>query len=138
MNKYYSKIKKDALLGIKFSQDELVTGRLDISPEEEYLQLACIKPDVDSYRPHIHKILKRDTYITQECWILFQGRVEVVLYDFDTEHTIIDKIILESGDAFITFRGGHGYNILDKDSIIWEMKSGPYLGQNLDKEFIDV
>jgi hypothetical protein len=36
----------------------------------------------------------------------------------------------------MTFRGGHNYYILEEDTIVYEYKTGPYLGQDLDKEFI--
>jgi hypothetical protein len=37
----------------------------------------------------------------------------------------------------MTFRGGHNYLILEDDTIVYEYKTGPYLGQELDKVFLN-
>ena len=37
----------------------------------------------------------------------------------------------------MTFQGGHTYEILEEDTIVYEYKTGPYKGQANDKEFID-
>jgi hypothetical protein len=37
----------------------------------------------------------------------------------------------------MTFRGGHNYLILEEDTIVYEYKTGPYMGQQLDKVFLE-
>ena len=37
----------------------------------------------------------------------------------------------------MTFQGGHTYEILEDDTIVYEYKTGPYKGQENDKVFID-
>ena len=44
--------------------------------------------------------------------------------------------VIKKGDCSMTFEGGHTYEILEDDTIVYEYKTGPYFGQILDKEFI--
>ena len=41
------------------------------------------------------------------------------------------------GDASFTLEGGHTYEILEDDTLVYEYKTGPYEGQKLDKTFLD-
>ena len=59
-----------------------------------------------------------------------------------TGSTVLDTIIsndtiLKAGDASFTLYGGHTYEILEEDTLVYEYKTGPYEGQELDKTFID-
>ena len=40
------------------------------------------------------------------------------------------------GDVIILLRGGHGYDILDDDTEVLEIKNGPYVGSDLDRRRI--
>ena len=88
-----------------------------------------------TFRPHKH-IYKAcpDSSIAQESWVVIKGRVKAILYDIDD--TIIAEEIIEPGDCSITFEGGHNYEILEEETVVYEYKTGPYQGQKLDKEFI--
>ena len=44
--------------------------------------------------------------------------------------------ILEQGDASFTLEGGHNYQILEDNTLVYEYKTGPYEGQKLDKVFL--
>lgn len=57
------------------------------------------------------------------------------MYDIDNK-TILATPILEAGDASFTLYGGHTYEILEENTIVYEYKTGPYEGQELDKRFI--
>ena len=72
--------------------------------------------------------------IAQESWVVVKGSVKCTFYDIDD--TIIATPILYSGDASFTLLGGHTYEILENDTIVYEYKTGPYEGQKLDKVFI--
>ena len=82
---------------------------------------------------HIFKNRTQDT-IAQESWVVIQGRVKCILYDLDD--TILIEPILEPGDASFTLEGGHNYEILEDNTLVYEYKTGPYEGQKLDKTFI--
>ena len=66
---------------------------------------------------------------------LIDDKYKTILYDLDD--TIIAEEILNIGDISITFRGGHNYKILENDTLVYEYKTGPYMGQKLDKTFIE-
>tara|TARA_B100000287_G_C20674248_1_gene794634 strand:+ start:4924 stop:5337 length:414 start_codon:yes stop_codon:yes gene_type:complete len=136
MKKIYSKVKPDTLLHIVNRVDE-IEGRTDIAPENEFIQLATLKMEKGkTFRPHKH-IWKagEEECIAQESWVVIKGSVEVVMYDLDD--TIIETPILYPGDCSMTFQGGHTYNILEEDTIVYEYKTGPYKGQENDKVFLD-
>ena len=135
MKKIYSKVEPGILLHIINRLDE-IKGRTNISPDEEYLQLASIKMQKgQTFKAHKHIILEKTTNIAQESWLVIKGSVKCIFYDLDD--TIIAEPILMPGDCSMTFRGGHNYLILEDDTIVYEYKTGPYLGQELDKEFLN-
>jgi hypothetical protein len=88
-----------------------------------------------TFKAHKHITLVKETNIAQESWIVIKGSVKCVFYDLDD--TIIAEPILYPGDCSMTFRGGHNYLILEDDTIVYEYKTGPYLGQELDKVFLN-
>jgi cupin fold WbuC family metalloprotein len=110
--------------------------RNDISPNEQYLQVSVFKMHAEqTFRPHMHIPLERKTTITQESWVVIKGKVNALLYDIDK--TLLETVLLEQGDCSITFKGGHNYECVEEGSIVYEYKTGPYFGQQLDKVFID-
>lgn len=134
MRAIYSKIKPDVLLHIVNSSQE-IGNRQDICPADQFLQVACFKLDKGkTFKPHKHvfKYVEHDT--TQESWIVVKGSVRAILYDLDG--TILEEVDLMQGDCSITFRGGHNYLCLEDDTLVYEVKTGPYLGIEKDKEFI--
>lgn len=134
MDKIYSKVNPNTLLHLIYRLSE-IKGRTNISPDNEYLQLASIKMQKgQTFKAHKHIIFDKVTTIAQESWLVIQGSVKCIFYDLDD--TIIAEPILYPGDCSMTFRGGHNYLILEDDTIVYEYKTGPYLGQELDKEFL--
>jgi hypothetical protein len=86
-----------------------------------------------------HKHITKDRHypkqIAQESWLVVRGKVKCIFYDIDD--TVLATPILEAGDASFTLYGGHTFEILEDDTIVYEYKTGPYEGQTLDKEFIN-
>ena len=135
MEKIYSKIQPHTLLHIVYRFDE-IDGRTNISPDEEFLQLASIKMQKgQTFKAHKHIIVEKVTNIAQESWLVIRGSVKCIFYDLDD--TVIAEPVLSPGDCSMTFRGGHNYLILEEGTIVYEYKTGPYLGQELDKEFLE-
>ena len=135
MKKVYSKKYPDILLGIIHKFDEIPKGRVDIAPDEQFIQVSSMRLDKKAFRPHKH-IWKdgEERVIPQESWVCMKGSVKVTMYDFDD--TIIDESVINVGDISVTFEGGHTYDILEDDTIVYEYKTGPYKGQENDKVFI--
>ena len=137
MKKIYSKIQPDKLLHIIVRKEDLTPGRVEVVQEDNFIQCALLNMEKGkTFKPHRHiwKERTRDV-IAQESWVIIQGKVKCIFYDLD--NNIIDTPILNPGDASFTLEGGHTYEILEEDTIVYEYKTGPYEGQELDKIFID-
>jgi cupin fold WbuC family metalloprotein len=136
MEKIYSKIEKNKLLHL-INRSFEIEGRTEIIPEDNFIQCATLKmPKDKTFPPHKH-IIKNRHYkeqIAQESWVVIKGSVKCIFYDLDG--SILATPILKPGDASFTLYGGHTYEILEDNTIVYEYKTGPYEGQALDKEFI--
>jgi mannose-6-phosphate isomerase-like protein (cupin superfamily) len=111
--------------------------RLNFSEDSEYLQGAFLQiPQNYDFRAHEH--LERNRSFTnlraQEAWVVISGEVEVDY--FSEDGTFMESVVLKAGDVTITFRGGHAYRTKESSAIVYEFKSGPYEGQDIDKKFI--
>jgi hypothetical protein len=115
----------------------LELNRIDFSDPKEFLQGAIIEmPAKHSFLAHVH--LERERSFSnlraQESWVVIKGQVEVTY--FTDSGDLITTEILGPGDITISFRGGHGYRTLTSDALVYEFKSGPYEGLEIDKRFI--
>ncbi|MBK9212401.1 MAG: hypothetical protein IPO14_05430 [Saprospiraceae bacterium] len=134
MHKIFSKIEPNTLLHLIYRKEE-ISGRTNIAPDDEFLQLASLKmAKGTTFKAHKHIIVEKTTNIAQESWLVIQGSVRCIFYDLDD--VILEEPVLYPGDCSMTFRGGHNYLILEDDTIVYEYKTGPYLGIEMDKEFI--
>ena len=124
------------LLHIIHRKADFKEGRTDLIQPDNFLQCSALKLKKEkTFRPHRHIPRTRTIdIIAQESWIVISGCVKVIYYDIDDSLLMTD--ILKAGDACFTLAGGHTYEILE-DAIVYEMKTGPYEGQKLDKIFID-
>lgn len=136
MEKIYSKKEPNKLLHIIQRLDDIKEPRVDLIPEEQFIQCSTLKMEKGkTFKPHKHiwKNRTRDV-IAQESWIVIKGSVKCIFYDID--NNIIAEPILKEGDASFTLYGGHTYEILEDNTLVYEYKTGPYEGQKLDKVFI--
>lgn len=136
MEKIFSKIDPSKLLHI-INRLSDIERRTDIVPTENFIQCATLKMGKgQTFRPHKHieKSRTHSNQIAQESWVVIKGKVKCKFYDIDDN--LISEPILNAGDASFTLFGGHTYEILEEDTIVYEYKTGPYEGQSLDKVFI--
>jgi len=137
MVKIYSKVESGKLLHVINRLAE-IENRSDIIPEENFIQCATLRMSKGkTFKPHKHITKKRIYHhqIAQESWVIIKGRVKCKFFDLDD--TLISEPILGPGDASFTLYGGHTYEILEDDTIVYEYKTGPYEGQELDKIFLN-
>ena len=137
MENFYSKIFPSKLLHVVVRKEDLQPGRKDIISEENFIQCSHLNMEKGkTFKPHKHitKNRTRDV-IAQESWVVIQGSVKCIFYDLDD--TILVEPILYPGDASFTLFGGHNYEILEDDTLVYEYKTGPYEGQALDKTFLN-
>ena len=122
---------------IQFNKEDLQTNeRKNIISPENFLQLSIMKfPLGKTFKAHKH-IYKdfSSEIIAQESWIVLKGQAKAIFYDIDG--SFLQEEILNTLDCSITLQGGHNYEILEHDTIIYEYKTGPYLGIEKDKESI--
>jgi len=136
VEKFYSKIESGKLLHAICRGAEITAKRLNLTDPAEYLQVAGMRlASGDTFRPHKHIPQERLTTITQESWVVIRG--VVVAYLFDIDDALLAEVQLNQGDLSITFYGGHTYRCSD-DALVYEFKTGPYLGTEKDKVFINL
>lgn len=132
----FSKISKMSL-HIIYRKRDFKNGRVDLVNADNFLQCSALKLHKDvTFRPHRHIPRTRTLdIVAQEAWIVIEGKVKCFYYDIDDSP--LATTILNAGDVSITLGGGHTFEILENDTKVFEIKSGPYEGQKLDKVFID-
>ena len=105
------------------------------SEDFDAMQVASMSYDKGKVvKPHIHKLRPRSLNYTQECVILIKGKIEFSFYD--QNKIFLDKITLNPGDVVIIFGGYHGMEVLEDNSAYFEIKNGPFTGNEVDKEFM--
>lgn len=138
MEKYYSKIDTNKLLHIVNRLSSINNKqRINIIPEDNFIQCSLLKLENNkTFSPHKHITKSRnyDNQISQESWLVLEGKIECTFYDIDD--TVLATTVLNKGDASFTLYGGHTFKVLQEDTIIYEYKTGPYEGQQLDKVLI--
>jgi hypothetical protein len=72
--------------------------------------------------------------MTQEFLLVVSGEMEVDFYD--AEGSLFRSEMLLSGQALLQIRGGHGFRFPASSQIL-ELKIGPYLGLDQDKQLIE-
>jgi len=97
------------------------------SPEDQ-MQLGLFHhPSGHEIKRHYHPEFKRSLDFTTEVLVILSGLVRVDLYN--SEQELVTSRELADGSVAVLISGGHGFEIL-KESIIVEVKQGPYAGQN--------
>lgn len=135
MIKIHSRIDPEKLLHV-VSRLQESDKRLDLLPEENPLQVSICKGYDIGYNfkgAHKHLPQERNTHTTSESWLVIKGALNITLFDIDNSK--MGEIIIYPGDCYVYLGGGHSLTVLDKDTIFYEYKNGPYNGQASDKEF---
>jgi len=131
----YSKKKKNKILGVIHRYKKISNKRKNISPINEYLQISSQKLKKGDYiNPHIHLKNKRTTLRTQEVWLVLEGKLSVKIFDIDKKN--IKNLILNKGDLYVLFCGGHSFKVLSNDTEFYEIKNGPYKKSVKDIEYL--
>lgn len=135
MHKIFSKTEPEKLLHF-VTEIPTQKSRAELIEVDNYLQLSTLNlSEGQTFASHAHlwKELESNLSLAQEAWVVISGKVEATYFDLDDKY--LEKVIIGPGQVSVTLFGGHGYRILE-DTMAFEFKSGPYLGQALDKRFI--
>lgn len=102
-----------------------------LTPPDLQQQLGIIShPKGYVVPPHTHNPIKRAIEGTQEVLIIRSGRVQVLLYTSMGE--CVASRTLYPNDVILLVSGGHSL-IMQEAATILEVKTGPYMGKEVDK-----
>lgn len=123
-------------VAIFLNKDRWNRGLDFLTPNETFIQAGTWWYDKGQrLKAHKHIHNERNVNLTQETIVIMSGKLEVELYD-DKNEIFISEILSE-GDIGIILSCGHGYNILEDDTKVIEVKNGPFISVEKDKELIN-
>ena len=102
-----------------------------VTPEQTQLQAGFVSISQGAAIPrHNHKRVERAVQGTAEALLVRRGTCTVDFYDDRRELTASRDLAV--GDLVLLVSGGHGFRAIE-DTLLLEIKQGPYLGPD-DKE----
>ena len=106
-----------------------------VSSKEDYQQVGIWGYNQGKkLAPHIHLVAPREVLRTQEVVFVKEGRIKADIYTEKEE--FLKSVELKKGDIMILLNGGHGYEILEENTRVLEVKNGPYVGADKDRKRI--
>jgi quercetin dioxygenase-like cupin family protein len=103
-----------------------------LTPDDCNLQVGyVVYPAGGEIARHVHLPVQRHLVGSTEVLIVQRGRCEVDI--FDADRRLVATRELNTGDIIIAVSGGHGFRVVE-DTVLLEVKQGPYPGQSAEKE----
>lgn len=97
-----------------------------LTPDTFSLQMGMIVYGKgQSITPHLHLPVVREVHGTNEVVMVRSGSCEVDIYDDERQH--LGCYNLNQGDVILLLGGGHGFR-MNEDTVLFEVKQGPYVG----------
>ena len=128
-------IDNNQILAIIIRTADWEKGLNFLSAEEDFQQVGIWGYNKgQKLLPHIHLNAPRIIHRTQEVIFVKNGRLRADIYNDKRE--FLNSVELSKGDTAILLYGGHGYEILEDNTKVLEIKNGPYLGAEKDRERI--
>lgn len=125
----------DLILAVIIRDTDWEEGLNFVSSEGDYQQVGIWGYDKGKkLAPHIHLIEPREVLRTQEVVFVKDGRIRANIYT--EKEQFLTSVELKRGDTIILLKGGHGYEILEDNTKILELKNGPYIGPERDRKKI--
>lgn len=126
-------IEKDGVhLAVWFSADDAPQGLGFMTSDAAFLQVGSWRyPAGKELAAHNHNIVDRAIHRTQELAFVVKGAMEAFI--FDELDQLVETVRVGRHEGIILFAGGHGYRILEDDTIVIETKNGPYPGADIDR-----
>ena len=126
---------KDDTVAIIHCNSDWKEGLDFLTPDQTFIQVGTWwYQNGKSLKAHRHKINGRVTERTQESVIVINGSLRIDFYD--DHNNIFQSEILKAGDIGIILTVGHGYQILEDNTKTIEVKNGPFISVEKDKELI--
>ena len=89
-----------------------------------------------TFAAHKHKVRDRVSSKTQEVMICVNGAMRYVLYDNNGKY--LDYGVLIRGDILTILDGYHDYEVVEDNTVVYEVKNGPFTSVKDDKEYLNV
>ena len=125
----------ETVLAILIRNTDWENGLTFVSSRDDYLQVGTWQYDKGKMlQAHIHKTKPRRVLRTQEVVFVKKGRVKADIYT--EKRTLLRSLELENNDALVLLGGGHGFEVLEDGTQVLEVKNGPYVGADRDRERI--
>jgi uncharacterized protein with PhoU and TrkA domain len=103
------------------------------TPDECIQQVGFIvHPARHEIARHFHEPVERTIIGTPEVLVVRQGRCEMDIYGANEQ--LVATRELQAGDVMVMVGGGHGFRMLE-DTILLEVKQGPYYGNDEKRQF---
>ena len=123
---------KGGLLARYIPSGAWIDGLGFYSNDEEYIQVGSWQYNKGKeLHKHIHNEVERTVIRTQEVLYVKKGSIKAQIFSLDEE--MVEEIIAHEGDCIILLNSGHGYQILQDNTQVLEIKNGPYLGADIDR-----
>jgi len=99
-----------------------------LTPPELKQQVGYIVyPAGGEVRRHVHKKIQRRLNGTSEVVLIKKGHCLIDVYN--DHHELVATREMHEGDLLLMVGGGHGFRMLE-DTVLLEVKQGPYIGVN--------
>lgn len=123
---------KSQIIAIIYRDDVWTKGLNFITPDNLFVQVGSWwyneGKKLDS---HVHNDFKREAMRTQEMTYVKKGSMRVLLYTDEKKY--LQDFVLYQGDLAVFAYGGHGFDILEDNTKILEVKNGPFVDVETDK-----
>ena len=104
-----------------------------ITESELPMQIGIMRKNKEVIQSHIHKIRNRQTKsISNEFHYVVRGKVIVSL--FGLTKNLLAKIMLCPEQFCVLYNGGHGFEVIEDDTLMLEVKAGAFTSKEEDKE----
>jgi len=124
-------IHKDKIVSEVYSLENIPKGLTFLSDEKSFVQFGTWNYEKGKILDaHYHNNFERTSTITQEIVLVLKGKILCNLYTKDKK--LIKTLTINKNQFIVQYSLVHEYEILD-DSIVLEMKNGPYFGPDIDR-----
>lgn len=118
-------------------KDDIKDGLNFFSEDAEYIQVGIWGRygQGKKLQEHIHNEFERTAKRTYEVLYVIKGRIEAKIYSLTEE--FVETVTVQAGEVLVLLECGHGYEILEDDTTVLEVKNGPYAGSEKDRYRFD-
>ena len=121
------------IIAIVYLKRDWVEGLNFLTPPDLNIQVSSwLYNKGQKIASHIHKVNTRSIDRTHEVTYVKKGKMRVLLYGEDKK--FLEDFIITEGDLVVYAYGGHGYEILEDNTQVIEVKNGPFSDVSSDKE----